>query len=212
MRKDFGKLLLWVSGFTALFIFIALGTIQFIIADIADAARIIQTIAILVALCVGGVFAFQRLQIFRTFEPHLTISHEVAHRFVGDSYTHIDVTATLRNSSRVQVEILEGSFLIQRVSPESDEEIERLYAEVFIDQEQQEMQWAALDTLDLSWQRGELVVEPGETHPESYDFIVPREVKTVRIYTYFGNSRFSSGAQSAEGWVASTVYDIVSDN
>ena len=69
MGKDFWKLLAWVLGFTALFVVVALGTIQFIIADVADAARIIQTIVILVTVCVGGVFAYQRLQIFRTFEP-----------------------------------------------------------------------------------------------------------------------------------------------
>lgn len=176
-----------------------------------NAARSYQAIATVVLICVGGVFAYRRLQIFRTFEPHLTISHNIRHRFIGDNYTHIDVTATLRNSSKVQVEIRKAYFVMQQVSPELDEEIERLYAEVFIYQEQQEMQWAVLDRLDFSWERGELVVEPGEAHPESYDFVVPREVTTVRIYTYFYNSQFSPGAQFAEGWVASTVYDIVSN-
>ena len=212
--KDIGIVLLCVAVFGGLSVAIVSWAVQLTTAgeDFMQSSRSFQAIATVVLICVGGVFAYRRLQLFRTFEPHLTISHEVAHRFIGDSYTHIDVTATLRNSSRVQVEILEGNFLIQQISPESDEEIERLYAEVFIGQEQQEMQWTILDRIDLSWQRGELIVEPGEAHPESYDFIVPREVKTVRIYTYFDNSRFSPGAQSTEGWVASTVYDIVNDN
>ncbi len=196
-------------GFTALFILILLSISLFTNAKIMDSARSIHAIGILVAICVGGIFAYQRLQIFRTFEPHLTISHEISHRQIGDSYVHIDVTATLRNSSKVQVELRQGFFRLQLVSPESDEQIESLYAEVFIDKTSQEIQWTTLDEFQSEWESGELIVEPGESHPETYEFIVSKNVGTVIIYTYFYNSRFSQNAHSAEGWVATTVYDIV---
>ena len=210
MGKGFWKLLAWVLGFTALFIVVALGTIQFIIADVADAARIIQTIGILVAVCVGGVFAYQRLQVFRTFEPHLTISHKVSHRNIGDSYVHIDVTATLHNSSKVQVELREGFSLLQLVAPVSDEHIEAIYDARLEDQSNvQQLQWATLDEIHREWESGELVVEPGASHPETYEFIILNDVTSVMTYTYFYNPRFSSGANSAEGWVVTTVYDIV---
>lgn len=210
--KDIAIVLLCVAAFGGVSFTIVWMVSSSATESFMNAARSYQAIATVVLICVGGIFAYRRLQIFRTFEPHLTISHNIRHRFIGDSYVHIDVTATLRNSSKVQVEIREGFFLLQQIAPETDEEIERLYTEVFIDQEYEEMQWAVLDRLDFSWEKGELVIEPGEAHPESYDFVVPREVKTVRIYTYFYNVRFSPGAQSAEGWVASTVYDIVSNN
>ncbi|MXY46436.1 MAG: hypothetical protein F4Y44_05505 [Chloroflexi bacterium] len=179
MQKDFWRLLAWVMGFTALFIVVALGTIQFIIADVADAARIIQTIGILVAVCVGGVFAYQRLQVFRTFEPHLTISHKVSHRYIGDSYVHIDVTATLRNSSKVQVELREGFFLLQKIAPETDENVEHLYAQVFVNGEYEDIQWPTLERFDRTWEPSELIVEPGESHPETHEFIVSKDVQTV---------------------------------
>ena len=200
----------WVLGFTVLFIVAALVTIQFIINDVADAARVIQAIGILVALCVGGIFAYQRLQIFRTFDPHLTISHEISHRRIGDSYVHIDVTATLHNSSKVQVELRQGFSRLQLVSPTLDEKIETLYAQVFIDKTEQHVRWDTLEEVHREWRSGELIVEPGEFHPETYEFIVSNEVETVIIYTYFYNPRFSQGKLSAEGWVATTYYDIVS--
>ena len=34
-------------------------------------------------------------QVFRESEPHLTITHDVPHRPIGDSYAHIAVTGTL---------------------------------------------------------------------------------------------------------------------
>ena len=127
MPKDLWRLLLWVLGFSALFILILLGTSLLTNAKVIDSARSIHAIGILVAICIGGVFAYQRLQIFRTFEPHLTISHRVSHRYTGDSYAHIDVTATLYNSSKVQVELREGFSLLQLVAPASDEHIEAIY-------------------------------------------------------------------------------------
>ena len=80
--------------------------------DFMQSSRSFQAIATVVLICVGGIFAYRRLQLFRTFEPHLTISHNIRHRFTGDSYTHIDVTATLHNSSKIHLELREGFFLI----------------------------------------------------------------------------------------------------
>lgn len=177
-----------------------------------NAARSYQAVATVTLICVGGVFAYRRLQLFRTFEPHLTISHNIRHRHIGDNYTHIDVTAALHNSSKVQVELREGYVLLQKISPESDENIEERYAQVFIDKEKKDIQWTTLERIDRSWSRGELIVEPGEAHPETYEFIVSRDVKSVLIYTYFYDQRFSQDTSSPRGWVATTIYDILNNN
>ena len=68
--------------------------------------------------------------------------------------------------------------------------------------------WPALDTHTLIREEGELVVEPGGSHPETYEFIVSRDVKCVLAYTYFKDPEYSSGPESAEGWHATSVYDI----
>ena len=86
-------------------------------------SRSFQAIATVALICVGGIFAYRRLQIFRTFEPYLTISHEVSHRNIGESYVHIDVRATLYNGSKVQVELRDGFFVLLQISPSTDKEI-----------------------------------------------------------------------------------------
>ena len=148
MPKDLWRLLLWVLGFSALFILILLGTSLLTNAKVIDSARSIHAIGILVAICIGGVFAYQRLQVFRTFEPHLTISHRVSHRYTGDSYVHIDVTATLYNSSKVQVELREGfSLLLQTGIALRQTKRLKTYVtlEYFIDRSNvQELQWPVL--------------------------------------------------------------------
>ena len=50
-------------------------------------------------------------------------------------------------------------------------------------------QWPPLDTLRLHWPKDGLLVEPGETETEIFDFVVQRDVRSVAITTYFYNSR-----------------------
>lgn len=173
-----------------------------------DIAAIIQSSVAAVAISAGGLFAYYKLQWFRDLEPHLTISHEVSHRSIGDSYVHIAVSATLYNSSRVKLGLRDGFFLVQQISPSSDEDIEAWFAEVFVSGDQFDIQWPTLDERRLSWRENELIVEPGESHRESYEYIVSRETETVLIYTYYFNPEHAEHRSGAEGWEASTVYDI----
>ena len=160
------------------------------------------------AIAVGGLFAYYKLQWFRDLEPHLTITHEVSHRLIGDSYVHIAVTATLYNSSRVKLGLREGFYLVQQVSPSTDEDIETWYAEVFVTREESDFRWPTLDEKTLSWRENELIVEPGESHREAYEYIFSRETESVLIYTYYYNPEYAEQLPSPEGWEASTVYDI----
>ena len=56
------------------------------------------------AILAGGFFAAYKLEVFRDFAPHLTITHAITHRAVSDSYVYISVSITLHNSSRVKVD------------------------------------------------------------------------------------------------------------
>ena len=177
-----------------------------------DIAAIVQSSVTAVAIVAGGIFAYYKLQLFRDLEPHLSVTHEVSHRFVGDSYVHIAVTANLYNSSRVSVEVRRFTFRLQEISPVSDSEIERLYKEVFEDRIEDYIQWPTLDGIDLSRNKGEMIVEPGGSHKETFEFIVSTGIETVMVYTYFYNSPRPQNSQSSEGWGATTVYDIVDMN
>ena len=171
-------------------------------------ANIVQSTVTALAIIFGGIFALFMLQAFRDFDPHLTVSHRVSHRLIGNSYMHVEVVATLHNSSRVKVDIRKGLFLLQKLSPISDTEVEALYVRAFEGAEYEEVQWPTLFKISRDWSKGELIIEPGESHPEILEFIVAKDVKSVMIYTYFHSPTFSEGGQMAQGWVATTVYDM----
>ena len=171
-------------------------------------AGILQAVVTAAAVLVGGVYAAYKLQVFRDFAPHLSISHSVSHRPVGESYTHIAVTVSLYNSSKVKISLRDGFLRVQQIAPMADQEIERLYAQVFADNEEVDLQWPTLDEVQRTWSKSGGIIEPGERHLEPCEFVIPRDVESVVIYTYFHNPKYAEGLQTPEGWGATTVYNI----
>ena len=69
-------------------------------APLGDWADIVLALVTILAILFGGLFAAVKFDLFRDFEPHLTITHAINHRTLGNGYTHLDVKATLNNSSK----------------------------------------------------------------------------------------------------------------
>ena len=196
-----------------------------------DGSAIAQAAATVVAIGVGGLFAWRNAQIFRARAPHVTISHEVSHRFVGTEYVHIAVTAILHNRSRVNIEFRDGLFIIQQIAPSLDEDVEELYASVFLDHEHEDLQWPTLEQARRTWDEDELIVEPRESETETFEFIVSTDVESIVITSYFYNSRVLGKipddielreaprlrgklrrwreVRGPRGWSRTTVYDIL---
>ena len=184
-----------------------------------------------IAAIVGGFLAWRNAQIFRAKAPHVVVEHEVSHRPVGTQYVHIFVTAVLHNKSRVHVEFLDGFASIRQVKPISDTDVEVLYQQVFSLKEYDNFEWPDLDLLRHRWEEDGLLVEPGETETEVFDFVVQRDVESVAITTYFYNARVVGKLptdleldavqrrkrrfrrwlreRGALGWGHTTVYDII---
>ena len=177
----------------------------------------IQAFVAAVAIVLGAIFAYERFQVFRTFYPHLSIEHKIAHRHLSENYIHIDVTVVMYNSSRVQVQIRESFALVQEVGPIPDDRAELLRKAAWQEKVDPTFPWQIIGRLTRKWSENDLIVEPGERHSKTLEFIIDRAGvsivpnhpdQTVLIYTYFFNERRLSDSQTAEGWAAATVYDI----
>ena len=170
-----------------------------------DIADLVQTALTILALLGGGAFAAYKLELFRDFEPHLTISHTINHRPVGNSYVHIDIAVSMRNGSKVKVELHEGFWTLQQISPLTDPEAEEVYSRR-LDEDLPEFPWPVLDEGLWKWSRDDLVIEPGETHHELLEIIVPDEVETMLIYTFCYDPRVR---EQDIGWSLATVFDTI---
>ena len=149
-----------------------------------------QALATLVAVVVGGWFAWRNRHLFRYGQPHLTISHEISHRQVSPGYVQVAVTAILHNSSRVKVEVLDGLLTIQQMAPVSDSDAEEIFAETFIDRKHNgALQWDTLTQFRLSWNQENLIAEPGESATATFEYMVPIYIESLLVTTYFYNAK-----------------------
>ena len=177
-----------------------------------DLAAIAQSSATALAILAGGFFAAYKLEVFRDFAPHLTITHEISHRAVSDSYVHIAVSITLYNSSRVKVDIVDGIFRLYQAAPLSDEYVEQLYKGMLESGSASNTGWPILYDFRFARAADDTFVEPGESHQEIINFFVSTDTKSVVVYTYFGDSRHPIASQSPRGWNLASVYDIVKNS
>lgn len=177
-------------------------------ANWTTAATTVQAIGTLTAVFVGGGFAFYRLHLLRTFHPHLTITHEISHRTVGDSYVHIAVTVTALNSSSVLVAPRQGALRLQQISPSTDETVERLFSDDSRG-EAYDVAWPTLSYVSREWEEGDLVIEPGERVADTYEFAIPKEIGTVLAYSFIEDPTFTKQPNKVRVWDAQTIYDMI---
>ena len=197
----------------------------------------IESVITIIAIVIAGIFAWRNGIIFRHRSPHINIAHDVTHRFISTSYTHLIVTATLHNSSRVKVEFRDGLFILQKIAPLNDDEVTQLYAQfsddaVSASEGAEDIQWETLDKLWIVWDKDELIVEPGASAALTIEFIVPKTIQAVLITTYLYNTRVMGKIDNAfadiddapkrkhwllrwreiegtRGWTRTSAYDIV---
>ncbi len=154
---------------------------------------IIQSIVNIAAVVVVGVAAWRNGIIFRHRSPHIDITHDITHREISPLYTHIAVTATLHNSSRVKVEFFNGLFVAQKLAPMEDEEVYGLYNASFEEISDIgrliDFPWEILEGVRYSWDKDELIVEPGEARALTFEFVVDKDIEAVLITTYLYNER-----------------------
>ena len=196
----------------------------------------IESVITIIAIVIAGIFAWRNGIIFRHRSPHINIAHDVTRRFISPSYTHLIVTATLHNSSRVKVEFRDGFVVLQKIAPLDDDELTQLYAQfsddaVSASEGAEDIQWETLDEMRNVWNKDEMMVEPGSAATLTIEFIVPKTIHAVLITTYLYNTRVMGKIDNAfadiddapkrkhwllrwreiegtRGWTRTTAYDI----
>ena len=176
-----------------------------------EAAGAVGGIGTLILLGIGGIFAVYQFRLFRHHEPHLNVEQTVTHHQVSPKYVAIAVTAHLRNNSRVVVRIREALFRIQKFSGFEDTAIETMFRHAFVFRSGSVIEWPTLQEVHRHWDPGEIAIEPGGIHSESYEFIVASDVETIMVYSLFYNPNSPEGKNERRAWHVTTVYSLEID-
>ncbi len=171
----------------------------------------LRNIATALAISTGITIAWYKLDIFREFEPHLTIEQTILARPIGDSYLLIVATAVLTNNSKVLVKPLRGYCRLAQLSPLDDSRV----LEIFLDSSQEsdsdyeQFGWPILKEIKRKWTDGDIAIEPGECHQETYQFIVDGAIESVVALTAIYNPSYRAEVGGrAEVWKCYTFYDV----
>ena len=174
--------------------------------DVSGAAQVVQAVLVGSAVVVGSTLAAVRLGLFREFEPHVVVEHEVSHRSVSESYVHVSCAVTIRNTSKVAVRISRADFVLFSASLFDDKGIEILHDRDFDTPPGGQFQWPTLDSFVRDWGGDGLVIEPGSVVVETSEFIVGREITSLIVYSHFENR---NRRPTSRGWYATTFYDLI---
>ena len=210
MTKETRKWMIITSALMAVGLIVSIFVVTSVLGiSLFKAAGVVQAVVTVLAIGVGSVWAFYKLEIFREFQPHLTITQKISHRRIGDGYVHVSVVARLTNSSKVVVEIRNALFRMQEIAPVSDANIRQMYSEFESKpNEEKYFQFPTLVEFQRTWEKDEFVIEPGETESENYEFIVEDDFDTVKITAFFTDQVLITEQHAERGWLAVSVYDV----
>ena len=171
----------------------------------------LRLIATAMAIAAGVAIAWHKLDIFREFEPHLTIEQTIQSQTLGDSYCLIVATAILRNNSKVLIKPREGYCRLAQISPLGDFEVIEIYMKSLRrdGNNLEQLGWPILGEVRRIWGDGDIAIEPGECQQETYQFIVNGDTESVVALTAFYNPSYGEGVTNgAETWRCYTFHAI----
>jgi hypothetical protein len=172
---------------------------------VSDLARTTQAILTSLAIIAGGIWFWQRGEM----QPRANVEHVITYEPLTEHYALLHVQAEIRNEGKTRLHIRQARAWVQQILPlvgSLREEVEHNGPAV-VNADDHAVNWtlvpgALYDRSDLS-----IDIEPGEAAGDWFEFVIPREAKTVRLYTYFRNqAAFQQGADT--GWSSETIYQV----
>ena len=183
-----------------------------LVKEVRDDLRHIATV---LAIAAGVSIAWYKLDIFREFEPHLSIEQTIESRRLGNSFRLIVATAILTNNSKVLVKPREGYCRLAQTAPLSDPSVVEIFTNSVRNGTEEngfeQFGWPVLGEVKRTWPEGDIAIEPGECHRETYQFIVDEGTESVVALTAIYNPAYNlDPASHAETWRCYTFHDVQS--
>lgn len=181
--------------------------------SLKNALDILQSLVTIVAVVVGGAWTYLLFIQGRNWSPHANIEHKISHIELSKELNLIRVEVDVSNTGTSQLRLAKTVIRIQQILPISScpEKVSCAKQEVKIASERIERDndgftWPLVAKRETT---SEDVgpIEPGEKQLLEYEFVLPSDVKIVRVYTYFKNGVVSK-PNNEIGWEASSYYDL----
>jgi hypothetical protein len=171
---------------------------------LGEIVQVIQAIATIVAIIVGGVWTYRLFVLQRLAYPHLKIDHSVTDLPLPENQMRLVVDIIHTNSGSIKITPQYGFLKIYRLQDLPAETADQLNEPQPQDGEDNDGTWEILDNHAWKWDpRTPLIIEPGESNQLHYELTLDADVGPLEIYSYFRNPTITD---QDLGWRHTSIY------
>ena len=180
-------------------------------------ASVLQSYGILLGLFVGGYWTYRLYRQYRQKYPRVNLSHKIFYTKLPNNKIYLQVKVIIANVGNVLINLESGFTRITQILPLVEE----------IDNSRREIEWPMLYQKEITIEKKNCEIEPGESDEICFDFLINPDVELINIYSHFNNvkkkSRFLLFVKKIKikyiikfvekrirplGWATTTIYDL----
>lgn len=169
-----------------------------------NAAGAVQSVAAVIAIVVGGIWTYDLFIKQRKGVPQANVSHAVSFKQVSDTQVWVHVAVHFENTGETILRLVDGEARVQQILP--------LAADIAGAMTRNRDPVAAgkrvtpWPTLCYRQTPLDIEIEPSETDTIFYEFFIPHQIRTIKVYSYFATE--NSGGRRL-GWTGTSIHDVL---
>jgi hypothetical protein len=177
-----------------------------------DAAQAIVTT---LGIVIGGFWTYRLFIEGRQNHAQVVMEQKISHVTLAPYAKFVQVKLSIANTGHKLIRISKALLLIQQITPINgcpeeqpcvlDDLREALGKP---DRESNRFPWPLVASRTATW-NDPLLIEPGETEIEDFEFVTPGDLTASRVYAWVRNDELSDGPNEI-GWHTATVYEFKS--
>lgn len=164
--------------------------------------NIVESIAVIVAIIIGGLWALKLFFTKREKYPKANLSNEITHLAIDNEKILLRVIVKLENQGDVLIILSSICIRILQINPWPHEFIAKIKkGEEVIAKDETEYSWPYIEEREINLKS--ISIEPNENEEIPFNFILDRETKSIQVYTFIENKM-----RKPLGWQLNKYYQI----
>jgi hypothetical protein len=180
---------------------------------VKDTVETVQAIITTAAIIIGGIWTYNLFVKERQQFPHANIEQKISHVALSKQTNLLRVGIEIANTGSSRLLLGKSIIRVQQIlpippcpkqGPCASQQVNAAIKES--ERQADRFSWPLIAEREKGFEQP-LDIEPGEKAPIEFEFVVPSDVKVIRVYSYFRNDQKSNGDNEI-GWSMSSHYDF----